>query len=119
MATPFWSTRGRPRLAAGNDGQSSPFERFLPPFLFAGSAAEALFFVGIGAFIDVRHATRRACSARAFSGSSWARLRLSPISSRRLYSSSRPSSRNSISFQSPAWMRLTGVVRHWPGPAPR
>lgn len=41
-----------------------------------------------------------------------------PMSSFRLYDSSRPFSKNSISFQSPTRPMPAGVVRHGPGAAP-
>src|SRR5262249_39009610 len=96
------------------------FALFFPlPFFASVGAACGLFGVGIGALISLRKATSRLCRSRVLSAIDLARLFFSPISSRRLYSSSRPSSRNSISFQSPTSIRLTGVVRQKPGPAPR
>ncbi len=58
------------------------------PFPFFGASAAGMdagtFFAGIGAFTSVHHATRRACSAFAFSDISVARFFVSPISLRRV-----------------------------------
>src|SRR5688572_12068755 len=74
----------------------------LPPFLplaFAGGlGALGSRFVGIGAATDSRHATSLPCSSLVFSGCEAARSFFWLRSSLRLYSSSRPSSKNSTSL---------------------
>ena len=77
------------------------------------------FGAGIGAFTIFRQATSLACSSAAFAGSFAARSVRSDGSARRSYSSFRPSSKNSISFQSPARTDPAGVVRQPLPPAPR
>src|SRR5262245_2318265 len=78
------------------------FARFPFAFLGAVESAWGVLGVGMGAFVTFRQASSLLCSSRVLSGIVVARLFFSPTSPARLYSSSRPSSRNSISFQSPA-----------------
>src|SRR5262245_42012204 len=75
--------------------------------------------VGIGAPTDLRHATSFACRSFAFSGFLAARLVCSDRSSRKRYSSCRPPSKNSISFQSPSRTAPAGVDRHESLPPPK
>ncbi len=74
---------------------------------------------GMGAFTDSRHAASRRVNSRALSGSVFARFLVCDGSSRRLYSSTAPSSNDSSSFQSPDRTAPRGVVRHVFFPAPR
>src|SRR5262245_28975525 len=92
--------------SVGMDSQSPVAAFFFLPFFLAALGALAgvtwaLFGVGMGALIVLRQASILSCRAFVFSGISFARFLASPMSSRRLYSSNRPSSKNSINFQSP------------------
>src|SRR5262249_43829483 len=70
--------------------------------------------VGTGARIDDRHSIRARCSSFALSGIAAARFFVSPMSVLRSYSSRWPSSKNSISFQSPCRIAEHGVAFHGP-----
>jgi len=75
--------------------------------------------VGIGAPTFCRHSLSSAAKAAVNSGSFSARFCFSLMSFSRLYSSSRPSSKNSSNFQGPLRITPTGVVRQVFRPLPR
>src|SRR5262249_43996946 len=79
----------------------------------------ALFGVGISAPTALRQSSSFWYSFLTTSGLSFATFFFSPTSSFTLYSSSRPSSKNSINFQSPERTAPAGVVRQRPLPWPR